>query len=248
MLEQLKYLVELQILEDKKSRLVRSAETTPRKIAEIEKEFEVFEGDYLSKKADFDHAKKLHRTLEQSIADLENKIARSKSRMTDIKTNKEYHAVLKEIEDVKKEITAKEDGVLEVMERIDALSKEVKELEKDLAVRKAKVDEQRGELESESAQLKERMDYLEGLQQKVREKLEPFLLRRCVSLLEKQGGIAVSSVQNGVCQMCHLNIPPQKFIELQRDEVILQCPHCHRFLYWPGHEAYCVVAEELEEV
>jgi len=248
LLVQLKYLIELQILEDRKSRLIRSSEGAPKRVTEIEKEFEIFEGDYLSKKAEYDHAKKMHRSLEQSIADLENRIARSKGRMAEIKTNKEYHAVLKEIEDLKKEITSKEDGILEIMERMDSLGKAVKELEKELDGRKKKVEEQKEELDAENEQLRERLAVLDAMQQTVRQKMEPTLLRRCDFLLEKQGGIAVSSVQNGVCQVCHLNIPPQKYIELQRDEAIMHCPHCRRFIYWPGHEAYCVVSEELEEV
>ena len=68
MLEQLKCLVQYQILEDKKAKLVRSCEETPKRIAEIEKEFEKFESIYLEKKAEQEHAKKLHRSLEQEIA------------------------------------------------------------------------------------------------------------------------------------------------------------------------------------
>lgn len=238
MLEQLKYLVELQSLEDKKTQLVRSCEETPKRMAEIQKEFEVFEGEYLARKADLDHARKLHRSLEQGIADLDAKIARSKLRMSEVKTNKEYQAMLKEIEELKKEIRSKEDGILEVMEKIDALGRASKDLEKDLAARREVMESQKEKLQGENDQLKERLDLIEAQQQKVRDKMDPVLLKRTEFLFQKQCGIAVAPVENGVCQICHLNIPPQKFIELQRDEVILQCPHCHRFLYWPGHQVY----------
>jgi predicted nucleic acid-binding Zn-ribbon protein len=33
-----------------------------------------------------------------------------------------------------------------------------------------------------------------------------------------------------------MNILPQQFIDLQKGEEILQCPHCQRILYWPGEE------------
>jgi hypothetical protein len=28
----------------------------------------------------------------------------------------------------------------------------------------------------------------------------------------------------------------------------MQCPHCHRFLYWPGHEGYCVSEEDIDSI
>jgi predicted nucleic acid-binding Zn-ribbon protein len=247
LLDQLKCLIQFQILEDKKARLIRGYEESPRRFAEIEKEFEQFEAEYLAKKAECDHAKKMHRSLEQAIADLETKISRSKQRMSEVKTNKEYQAIIKEIEDLKKEISGKEDGTLEFMERIESLGKELKGLEGDLEKRRKKLEEDKKTLEAENELLKERLDRLEALQQKVRDKMEPDILKRSEFLMIKQAGIAVAAVENGVCQVCHLNIPPQKFIELQRDEALHQCPHCHRYIYWPGHEGYCVVDEDLDE-
>jgi uncharacterized protein len=248
LLEQLKCLVQYQILEDKKTKLVRSSEETPRRITEIEKEFEDFESIYLGKKAEHEHAKNSHHSLEREIGEIENKIKRSRVRMSEVKNNKEYQAILKEIEDQQKEIREKEDGALVLMETIDHLSKELKALGKEVEQRKRKMEEDNRELQREADQLKDRLDRLEELQEKVRAKLEPDLWKRSELLLQKQAGIAVAPVEAGVCQVCHLNIPPQKFIELQRDESVMQCPHCHRFIYWPGHETYCVFEEDWEDL
>ena len=248
MLEQLKYLIEFQILEDKKAKLIRSCQETPKRMAEIQKEFDQYEAEYLSKKAEQDHAKKMHRSLEQNVADLEIKIARSKNRMSEVKTNKEYQAILREIDDLKKEITGKEDGMLEAMEKIEALAGEVEVLEKEVEAHRKVFDENRKKIEQENDQLRGKLDHLQAIQQKVRDKMEPSLLKRTDFLLLKQCGIAVAAVQNSVCQICHLNIPPQKFIELQRDNALHQCPHCHRFLYWTGHEEYTVLEEEFNEL
>jgi uncharacterized protein len=245
LLEQLRHLVELQVLEDKKSQLIKGYKETPRRIAEIEQEYMRCEQDLLTRRAEHDHAKKLHRSLEQAIADFENRIARSKTRMNEVKTNKEYHAILKEIEDFKGEITRKEDDALEVMERIETLAKELKVLEKDVAGHKVRTEAEKKELEGEAESLKERLDKLDAVAQDIRAKIDPTLLKRCDNLLERQAGIAVASVEAGTCMICHLQIPPQKFIELQRDEAIMQCPHCHRFLYWTGHEGYVVMDEDL---
>ncbi|MEN6437377.1 MAG: C4-type zinc ribbon domain-containing protein [Syntrophobacter sp.] len=248
MLDQLKCLIEYQKVEDKKNQLIKGCQKTPERISELEKEFESFEGEYLSKKAEHDNARKMHKSLEASIADLEGRLTRQKSRQGDIKTNKEYQAVIKEMEETKKEITRNEDSALELMHTVEKLGGELEQLEKEVAEKRKKLDEDKAVLELESSQLKGRLDRLEQIRQKVRERIEPDLLKRTDFLLLKQAGVAVSSVENGVCQVCHMNIPPQKFIELQRDEALLQCPHCHRFLYWPGHEGYCLLHEDIESI
>lgn len=247
MLEQLNYLIRFQILEDKKAQLIRNRDETPKRVAEIERDYQRFEAEVLAKRAEYEQAKKAHKSLDHSVSDLETRITRSRSRMSEVKTNKEYQAILKEIDDLKKEITGKEDQVLELMEKGDSLGKELKVLEKDLEVRKKKLELEKEELRIEVEKVSERLNRLEALQDKIRVKMEAEVLKRCEFILKKQGGIAVAAVQEGICQICHLNIPPQKYIELQRDENLQQCPHCHRYIYWPGHEAYKIYEEELEE-
>lgn len=240
MLDQLRCLIEYQALEDRKTRLLRDGEETPRRLAELEKDFERFQDEYVAKKAECEDFRKAHRVLEQNIADLQARSARNKQRMRDLKTNKEFQAMQKEIDETKKEVAGKEENILTLMESIEAAESELGTLDKDLQSRKAVMDAARNEAEKERSHLQGKLDRLEALQEKIREKLETDLLKRSDFLMQRQAGIAVAAVENGVCQVCHMNIPPQKFIELQRDQDILQCPHCHRFIYWPGHEGYCL--------
>jgi hypothetical protein len=214
-------------------------------MAEIEQEYTRFEQALLTRRAEGDHARKMHRSLEQSIADLENRIARSKLRMNEVKTNKEYQAILREIDDFKGEIRRKEDEALEVMEQIETISRELKTLESEFESHKVRLEADRKVLQEEADRLKERLDQLDAVAAEIRAKIDPGLLKRCDSLLARQSGVAVAPVEAGTCKICHLNIPPQKFIELQKDEAILQCPHCHRFLFWTGNEAYQVMDEDL---
>ncbi|MDR3567871.1 MAG: C4-type zinc ribbon domain-containing protein [Syntrophobacteraceae bacterium] len=248
MLDQLKCLIEYQKIEDKKNQLLRSYEEGPRRIAELEKEFEYFEGQCLLKSEEWDNAKKAQRAIEQELDDLRGRMERQKTRLIEVKTNKEYQAIQKEMEDTKKEVSKNEDSSLELIDKIELLAKEVAELEKDLAERRAVLDEQKAVLEREGGEFKARLDRLEDIRQQVRDRVNPDLLKKTDFLFIKQAGIAVSAVENGVCNVCHMNIPPQKFIELQRDEDIMQCPHCHRFLYWPGHEGYCISQEDIDTI
>lgn len=248
MLDQLKCLIEYQRVEDKKNQLIKGCQETPQRIADLEKDFELFEGEYLSRKAEHENAKKSHKLVEQAIVDLEARLSRQKTRQNEVKTNKEYQAILKEIEETKKEIARNEESALELMTTIESASADLEQLEKQVLEKKKKIDKEKAVLKGESDKLKKRLNRLEEIRLRVRERLDPDLLKRTDFLLKKQAGVAVSAVENGVCRVCHMNIPPQKFIELQRDDALLQCPHCHRFLYWPGHEGYCVLHEDIDSI
>ena len=72
--------------------------------------------------------------------------------------------------------------------------------------------------------------------EKVRSRLcsdfDQSLLKKYLFLKERKGGLAISSVVTGVCQTCHMGIPPQKFNELIRGSDLMTCPHCNRIIYW----------------
>jgi len=248
LLDQLKCLIEYQKIEDKKNQLVRESEETPLRIAELEREFELFESEFLLKKSEQENARKMHKALEQTIADLEARLSRQRSRQTEVKTNKEYQAIIKEMDETRKEVARNEDSALELMEKIETLGRELKDLEKEVAAKRGALEKDKAVLQEQSDKVKGRLDRLEEIREGVRGRIEQDLLKKMDFLLFKQAGVAVSSVDSGVCQVCHMNIPPQKFIELQRDEDIMQCPHCHRFLYWPGHEGYCFFHEDIENI
>lgn len=248
MLEQLKYLVELQFLVDKKAELIRSRDETPRRIEELERQFAEFEGDFHQKKTEYENALKMRRTLEQEVKEQESKQARSKSRTNEVKTNREYQALLKEIEDVKEDIRLKEDRILECMEIIERLDKGVKSAGKDLETRRKELEADKQKVLEESELVEARLRSLEALQEEVRRKVDPVILKRYEFLAENRAGSGVAAVQDGTCQLCHLGLPPQKYVELQRDDAIMNCPSCLRFIYWQGNDAYQVFAGDLGEV
>ncbi len=51
-------------------------------------------------------------------------------------------------------------------------------------------------------------------------------------IFARRGGLAVVEVRAGTCQGCHMNVPPQLFNQIQRNEQVILCPNCQRMLYW----------------
>jgi len=65
------------------------------------------------------------------------------------------------------------------------------------------------------------------------------LRRRYEMIFSRRGGVAVVAVRGGTCQGCHMNVPPQLFNLIQRNEQLILCPNCQRMLFWQpeGEEA-----------
>ena len=69
----------------------------------------------------------------------------------------------------------------------------------------------------------------------VTKQLESNLYKLYNTLKEKRKGVGVVSVKQETCQGCFVNVPPQMFIEVQKNNALIRCPNCNRILYWEGN-------------
>jgi uncharacterized protein len=176
-------------------------------------------------------AQKARRHLEGDLQDLEAKRSRYKAQLMEVKTNKEYTAMLHEIEAVEREIRAREDQILGEMEKAEALGADVKSEEvvfKEIEARhrdEARALDGRAEtLRQESARLSAERDAVAAT--------IPSDLRELFQRVAKLRGAAVAEAKDGTCQLCHMKLRPQMFMDLKRNEQIVQCPACSRILYF----------------
>ncbi len=242
MQEQLKQLIELQRLESEYQVLEREKNAIPRQLRKLEKDYEQFTGQLTIKKQIFEEGSREKVAFEQEIRELENQLSRRKRRLLEIKNNREYQACLREVDSLKREIKEKEDQLLELLTNLEALSGEIETGEKELETRKSEFEERKGFLQEKVRELEKKLKAFDAKRKKISEKIDPGLLKKFNFIKDKRNGIAVAAVDNGVCQVCHMNIPPQTFIELQKNDRMHNCPNCQRFIYWSRFE------EKWEEV
>ncbi|MDH4232853.1 MAG: C4-type zinc ribbon domain-containing protein, partial [Nitrospirota bacterium] len=50
-------------------------------------------------------------------------------------------------------------------------------------------------------------------------------------LLDSGDGVAVTTARDELCSGCDMHIPPQLYVEIRKNEDIIQCPQCRRILY-----------------
>jgi uncharacterized protein len=176
-------------------------------------------------------AQKARRRLEGELQDLETKRSKYKGQLMDVKTNKEYTAMLHEIESVERDIRGREDLILAEMEKAETLTGDVKREEQ---VFKRAEEEARGqvrELDEQARTLEEQAGRLRAERDRVAASLPEDLLALFQRVARRRGtGVAEARDEN--CTECHVRLRPQMYVELKRNDQIMQCPACSRILYF----------------
>ena len=175
---------------------------------------------------------KQRRDTEAEIAAMEDGIKKSRGRLMEIKSNIEYKAMLKEIAFKEDQRDQCETRMLQLMELLEERKRLLAEAETLLQERQALLGQRATEVAAAVKVLEKRLAVLEEQRKGLRKGIPAPLLKRYEFIRQRRNGTAIAPVQDGVCFGCHMNILPQQFIDLQKGEEILQCPHCQRILYW----------------
>ena len=216
----------------KSAEMQREKDEIPTRLAALEGEFKKEEEKVLGQKAELERLLKDRRHKEKELEEEVERVKKTEARVFEIKTNKEYQAVLKEIEGAKKLNRQREEEILGILERFEELQKVARQGEKELEGKRKEYEQQLSELQERAAQFDQKMA-AEVKERDERQKgIPPDLLSKYRMLLEKRQGIAVAPVSNGVCHACNMNLRPQLYIELQKQQTLILCPNCSRILFW----------------
>lgn len=229
--QDLEGLINLQRAESLLRRAEAERAEVPRRRSEIETLLAKEQARLDAAREALEASQKARRRYEGELQDLEGKRSKYKGQLMEVKTNKEYTAVLHEIEAVEREIRAREDQVLAEMERTEALAAETKGEEE--ALRSAQqgagadlhiLEEQGRRLDEEYGRLAaERAATAATLREDVLD-----LFQRVARLR----GVAVAEARDGMCQLCHVKLRLQMYVELKRNDQVVQCPACSRILFF----------------
>ncbi len=174
---------------------------------------------------------KKRRELEAEVKDIKARITKHKSQQNQVKSNKEYGALLKEIEDDQRRIDELEETIIQEMLGADDIESEIKtslgqqvQEKKVLEAEKQAVLAKKAEAEARVAALNRDKDAL--LPEISAEELA--LYQR---IFRKKGGIALSAIKDDFCSLCHMRVRPQVLNELLERNKLITCENCGRILY-----------------
>lgn len=168
------------------------------------------------------------------IADAEASVARYKAQLDEVKNNREYDTLSKEIEFQTLEIELCNKKIREantrIQEKQDELAQNeeiVVEKQKDLEVKKEELEEIMTETRAEEDKLKEKVKELES-------KIENRLLTSFKRIRKNaRNGLGVVYVQRDACGGCFNKIPPQRQLDIKMHKKIIVCEYCGRIMIDP---------------
>jgi predicted nucleic acid-binding Zn-ribbon protein len=230
--EQLERLVALQSVDLRIQEMEQAKASIPRYVETLEEDLRKEEERVSASRAELEKLQKDRRQKEKDLEEEIDRVKKTESRVYEIKTNKEYQAVLKEIENAKKLNRQREEEILEILERLEELQKNLIQSEQNLEGKRRQCQEQIKELKEREASFAEEMAGEVRQKEEQEKNIPPELLNKYHMLLEKRQGVAVARVAHGVCLACHMNLRPQLFIEIQKKESLIFCPNCSRILVW----------------
>ncbi|MDP2105790.1 MAG: C4-type zinc ribbon domain-containing protein, partial [Desulfobulbaceae bacterium] len=174
---------------------------------------------------------KRRRELEATLADEAERIKDRQTKLMSIQTNREYQSILKEIEDTKAANAQREEELTLLLEQSELIQKKIGELGKRCAEMEAQLDADTKRVEQEAAKLETDKQKITKSRDAQAKKVEAKYLNRYEMLRSKRNGLAVTGVTRGVCRGCNMNIPPQMFNQLLKEQELLTCPTCNRMMY-----------------
>lgn len=229
--KQILLLRELQEAELKIRELKGDQERYPHKIKNLDERLASEKETALQEKERLQILERERRQKEGELNQEGERTKKTKGRLFEVKTNKEYQALLHEIELMEKSTDIKEDEVLAILEEIDQLRGSVSEREGALVTVEKETRAEISQIEEKLAHLVEEIAIMEKRREDIIKTLEPELMK-AYETLKGRRGTALAAVKRGVCQGCYVNIPPQMFNEVRRNEMLIRCPNCSRFLFW----------------
>ena len=234
--ENIRLLKELQDIDYWIGELERSKEFLPDMMKNLQSEIEQVKTESVEKKARLQQAQIELRELEIRIAENKELRQRYQDQMLTIKTNKEYDALVEQIEAAKTQISLDEEQSLVLMTEIDQLKTAVTELEaKDLTIHDVNGEKLR-DLQSQIESVQDKMSEKEAHRDHLVTKVPKQILSVYERIRKGRGGDVVVRLRRGACGECYKAQPPQKIQMVKRGDTIQTCSSCGRILIWEGED------------
>lgn len=236
MKEKLLLLIKIQECDSELVKLSAKKKTLPENIEKLNQEFSAFEDGIKKNKLKYDELKSRHSENETKIKKINESIVKTKERMLEVKNNKEYQAMLKEIETAESSRGEVETSIISILEELDKLAVLVKKDEEILKQNKDKYEQEKKTIEDDLNAVDSDVVNWEQKRIELQKNIPDDLIARYERIRKRNKGIGVTSVWKAVCNGCHMNIPPQLYNEVQRSEELFSCPNCNRIIYFQDIE------------
>jgi len=232
--DQFQFLLELQQVDDRLRALALEEQRLPQRLRGYEVACAEARQQLVQLQAAIEQSERQQRTLEREIAGHQDGLRKTQSKAHEVKTNKEYSAVLAEIALGQQRLEALEDQLLALMEATDQQRQASRVQEQRVQAALRELAEQQQQLQQEQALLRRDLAAEQEHRQHTVMTLDAKLYEQYQKVAAQHGGRVVAQLQDSVCSGCHLKVQPQLISEIRLQTQLFTCPHCRLMLLWPA--------------
>ena len=243
-LKQIEQLVVLQKVDDEIVLLQDELDKAPLQIADLEKRRKEVEDGAAVIRDKLKYLTDQQKRLETEIETDSVRLKKSKSKMMMVGNTKEYHAMMREMDNLEKQNRGREEEKITVAEELARQNLELKSIDERTGELDKELEAARQSLDARLAVAKARLAELDAQRSEAGQAVPKPILQRYEFIRSRLKNPVIVPCDAGICTGCHISIPPQSFIELQKGIQILSCPNCQRLIYWSEHIAPEPAAEE----
>jgi uncharacterized protein len=218
----------------------------PDWMRELHEEHSRRHGEIEELEATVEAARGERRTAEDEIAVAQEHLKRYQQQINQVSTQREYGALLAEIDTSKAQISSAEERGIAAMERREEAERQLaaaREAFRDLDER---YTAELAKWESEKPDIAARVERLEGAAEVLKERIPRGQLAQFERIRERHGGEGLAPIQEidrggrgprfWHCGACNYSVRPQVVVEIRNHGSLVQCESCKRILYLPEEE------------
>lgn len=224
-------LLNLQRLDSQLDEIKRVRGDLPEEVRDLEDEIAGYETRV--KKFD-EEASSLTQNVQQrraAIKEAEGLIKRYEEQQTNVRNNREYEAISKEVELQRLEIQIAEKKIREAQYHLDLKNTEIAGTKQRLAERRKDLENKKGELDALLAESEADEQTIIGRREEATKLVEERLLSAYNRIrTNMRNGLAVVTVRRDACGGCFNTVPPQRQADIAGKKKVIICEHCGRIL------------------
>ncbi len=224
-------LIKLQSIDSELDELIKIRGALPDEVMDLEDEIAGYQTRIDKQNADLEELETSIANNKTAIKDAEKLIKKYEEQQMNVRNNREYDAISKEMELQQLEIQILEKRIKEAYGEIEVQKEEIDKTKETLSERGKDLDSKKQELEVISKESSDDEAKLNKQRNTASKNVEERLLNSYNKLRNNmRNGLAVVSVKRGACGGCFNIVPPQKQAEIRERKKIIVCEHCGRIL------------------
>jgi predicted nucleic acid-binding Zn-ribbon protein len=229
----LRTLYELQLIDDQLDELEELRGDLPHAVESLENKIKEIKDSTSKKETEKKESLDKRKENEEEIEKLQANQKKFKAQLYQVRNNKEYDALTKEIdhaEDHIKKLEAENDGLADLSKR---LTDEIEEVKPQLDELKIGLKEKEAELKEIIKSNEKEEAKLKAQRKEMVEKTKKPDYSAYMRIRKAKKGKAVATIRRSACSGCHNIVPSQRQLEIRRNNRLFFCEYCGRILVSP---------------